>query len=143
MYIFKKSSKGFTLLELMICIGILVTLMSFVIPAMQRGRANARLSACMQTIKNLATCIETYAVENHYQGPPPGDTLGILIPDYLRSIPKEQNEEYVYIGPESASKEKNYTIHCPGANFHLDVGVPAYHPFYTPLTGETQGLGVK
>ncbi len=136
-----KKTKGFTLLEIMIAIGIMAVLMSVLIPSFQRARWQAKLSVCIETIKNVATAIETYSMERDNQRPPPD--LAALVPGYIKTVPIEPvcKLEYTYV--VSTLSDKNFTIFCPGpkAN-HKELSVPIYHPLYSPATGQEKGIEI-
>ena len=132
-----KNMRGFTLIEIMIVIGIIVVLMSVLIPSLQRARSQAKLSVCVETIKNTATAITTYSMERENQGPP--DNLSFLVPGYLKVIPTEQicNQPYLY--EVSTTSDRNFTISCPGQN-HAELNIEIYHPLYSPAVGQEKGL---
>jgi prepilin-type N-terminal cleavage/methylation domain-containing protein len=135
----RKKIRGFTLIEIMIVIGIMVVLMSVLVPSLQRARSQAKLAVCIETIKNTATAIETYSVERKNEVPP--NNLSALVPEYLKVVPTEQicNKPYDYeVAP---APDRNFTISCPGRN-HGELGIPINHPLYTPATGQEEGIRI-
>ncbi|MEQ8189186.1 MAG: prepilin-type N-terminal cleavage/methylation domain-containing protein [Candidatus Eremiobacterota bacterium] len=141
MAMWRKKIKGFTLLEIMIVIGIISVLMSVLMPSLQRSRSQAKLAVCMETVKNTATAVETYSMERENQGPPAA--LTALVPAYLKIVPIEPVclKEYDY--QVSALAGKNFTISCPGTEpNHKVLGIPVGHPLYSPTTGQEKGIGI-
>ena len=142
----RKNIKGFTLLEIMIVIGIMATLLTVVIPAFQRSRSQAKLTTCMKNLKNMATCVEMYSMDNLQTPPTTSDGLQKLVDTgYIKSIPIEPvGATYTYEGPSVGSGVKNYTIMCGDGSTqaHGDLGVPPGCPYYTPEVGQASGLGI-
>lgn len=59
----KKSQRGFTMIELMIAIGIIGILAAIATPIFMRARFKAYHSACLQNVRNIATALELYHLE--------------------------------------------------------------------------------
>ena len=78
------SSKGFTLIELMIVIAIIAVLAAIIIPNFVKSRQTANLAACEENEKNIAVACELYANANDGFYP---TSLSKLTPDYLQSLP--------------------------------------------------------
>ena len=55
---------GFTLIELLVVIGIIALIMALLMPAIQKARYEARVTACAARLQQLATSINNYAIEN-------------------------------------------------------------------------------
>ncbi len=77
--------RGFTLIELLIVVAIIAILAAILIPNFLRARAQSQLSATKGNMKNAATALESYFVDNStYPG-----TLGQLSPAYIRAVPND------------------------------------------------------
>jgi len=142
-----KNNKGFTLIEIMIVICIISTLMAIVIPSFQHSRDQAKLASCQENIKNMATAVEMYAMDNLQVPPTTTDGLPKLVSSgYIKAVPLEPvaGNVYTYEGPAPGSGVKNYTIMCgtPTDQFHGTVGVPPGYPYYTPEAGNATGIGI-
>jgi prepilin-type N-terminal cleavage/methylation domain-containing protein/prepilin-type processing-associated H-X9-DG protein len=61
-----RKSKGFTLIELMVVIGIIAILLSILMPALGRAREMAQRAVCSNLMKTILTANECYA--NKYEG---------------------------------------------------------------------------
>lgn len=65
-----KPRSAFTLLELLVVIGILAMLIGILAPTLSRARRQAKASACLSTVKGLGTGFALYLTENRDQFPP-------------------------------------------------------------------------
>jgi prepilin-type N-terminal cleavage/methylation domain-containing protein len=62
-------ANGFTLVELLAVIGIVVVLIAMLLPALTRSREAANRAACLSNLRQVHQAFQLYALDNHYQVP--------------------------------------------------------------------------
>jgi prepilin-type N-terminal cleavage/methylation domain-containing protein len=60
----RRRRRAFTLVELLVVIGILVVLVALLLPAVTGARENARRVRCAANLHNMAVALRVYAGEN-------------------------------------------------------------------------------
>lgn len=84
--------RAFTLVELMIVIGILAILMSVLIVSMGNGTETARSAKCLTNMKNLASACQNYGMSTGYY--PLAGSVEQLKFNESRGIGKQSNKEF-------------------------------------------------
>ncbi len=64
-----RRKKVFTLLELLITIGIIAVLAGILLPVMSHVRASAKRTACINNLKQIGTALELYGAASSYRLP--------------------------------------------------------------------------
>lgn len=118
--------KGFTFLELMVSMALILVLMALLSPMLMRGRDSARRSACMSNLSQLGAALHLYAQDNDGQFPAAENDWTVTSQIYSKNVG-------VYICPNepAASKER----YQPGKAAKDATGRPVLYSSYSYRAG--------
>jgi prepilin-type N-terminal cleavage/methylation domain-containing protein len=86
MHMKNQRMRGFTLLEIMIVVGIIATLLAVAVPHFVKARSNSYAKTCQSNLKNILGAKERWAMENN-QGSSSTPAMDDLVQLYLKSTP--------------------------------------------------------
>src|SRR3954470_10755926 len=118
------TSRGFSLIELLVVIGIIALLIGILLPALSAAREQARRVACQSNLRQLMTAVMLYAGDNKNSLPfpnslaqetPPLGVNGILWrgPGWLYDAPNRTREQDVRGGALWPYLRKAEVYRCP------------------------------
>jgi len=127
---------GFTLVELLVVIGIIALLISILLPALNKARAAAQLVQCSSNMRQLAAAVFIYQSENNGSYPPPWSACGATSatsPDLSHTQPPCLYTLLLGL-PQSAPQFANVRV-CP-AVLDLFGGIPSGWVNLNPAQGQ-------
>ena len=116
---------AFTLVELLVVIGIIAVLIAILFPALSRAREHANRIKCLATLRTMGQAAQMHAIEHRGHMPLAGPLPVAIYPDAIGDVPM-----------------KKYTYFLNSAN-HGDDNAPGFAP--APLSaslGQYMGLPV-
>lgn len=130
------SRGGFTFIELMTVVVLLIVIASIMIPRFWLARERSAYTACGQNLLNLAKSVAQYSNENQNLFP---TTLRKVVPTYMQSMPTcpmVKSDTYTATYVQSMNPQA-YTITCGGNNHPTITNNTSNQPYYT----YSRGLG--
>ena len=109
--------RGFTLVELLVEIGIMCMLIAILLPALNRAREHAKTAACLSNLRQIALAADLYAVQTRgYIVPPVMATSASIDPTWA-SILVQQNCLSAPVSTSTVIPTAKSVLCCPsGAN---------------------------
>jgi len=87
-----RSKRAFTLVELLVVIGIIAVLIGILIPALSKARQQANLTVCMANLRSIGQACNIYAAQHkgvlpygYWDGSAPWATPAVTAPDFTKA----------------------------------------------------------
>jgi prepilin-type N-terminal cleavage/methylation domain-containing protein len=111
-----KVAAAFTLVEMLVVIGVLAILAALLLPALSRAKAKAQRTACMSNLRQINAGVRMYSDDAHDVAPSPGAAAAGTNFGNLYSAYKQLMKSYV--GLNGASSPQDTLFACPADRFY-------------------------
>ncbi|HXF81994.1 MAG TPA: type II secretion system protein [bacterium] len=128
---------GFSLIEMLIVVGILGVLASILIPNFVRSRAASQLAVAQLDLRNIGAALDLYFNENQLYPSATDWKTTLESGGYIRAVPVSPIDRAPY-GYQTNAARDNYVL-WDGPNKYSQAGVAGYI-IYTPAGGNQLGV---
>jgi prepilin-type N-terminal cleavage/methylation domain-containing protein len=112
--------RGFTLVEILIAVGVIAVLLAILVPVVNSARKSARSTVCQANLRMLGQCIAMYYADNQRAMPFPSTTFGES-GLWFNAVDKYLNLQQGRAGATGAARERAYR-HYKQCAFWSDYG---------------------
>jgi prepilin-type N-terminal cleavage/methylation domain-containing protein len=142
-----KQSRGFTLVELLVVIGIIAVLISLLLPALNKARRSANTVACLSNIRQIGIALRMYMGE-HKQRLPPANVItsgGGLETNNVSINSEPFGLQWLVeskLLPKERSQEQRGVLTCPTRQFALTAFGAGQYFQYAPVWWNHPGMTI-
>ncbi len=120
-------NRAFTLVELLVVIGVIALLLAILLPALSKSRESAIRVQCASNLRQWALGLTNYCNNNkglyHYNGPAiPGVPVGGAHLGWTSSVVQQFFQDYLFKNQTLSDRAKDNVLFCPAQDWHRDLG---------------------
>ena len=106
---------GFTLVELLVVVGIIGLLVSILIPSVSRAREIAKATVCASNLRQIGVAMNAYTLDNNALMPSRVDSGGTIWPEGLFWSNHLVRTKYISV-PTDPSSMNDHVFRCPSGS---------------------------
>jgi prepilin-type N-terminal cleavage/methylation domain-containing protein len=113
----RDNRNGFTLVELLVVITIIAILAGLLLPVLNRGKASARRTTCLNNLRQINLGVRLYSDDSDDKAPRPegvGTNKALSVVGFKKLMQS-------YVGLNGSSSLKAMLFACPADRFHYSV----------------------
>jgi prepilin-type N-terminal cleavage/methylation domain-containing protein len=124
----RRDRKGFTLVELLVVIGIIAVLLGILLPVISKSREQATRTKCASNLRQWAIALHAYASMNRSAFPynggaiPPGIPVGGRHISWNGSVVQDFWRAYLIQNKNLAQRAGDNILFCPSQDWHREEG---------------------
>jgi len=108
-----KMAQGFTLLELLVVVGVISILAALLLPPLGRAKAKAQQAVCINNLRQIGLAVRTYAEDSSDAFPPATNNPPASFNAYTMLMKS-------YVGLTGTKPERAKLFACPADTFYWD-----------------------
>ena len=125
-----QTAEGFTLVEMLVVIGVIAILAALLLPAISAAKRKAQRIACTNNLRQISLGVRVYSDDSHDASPSPSGA-GLTSTNIVSLYSGYKTLMKNYVGLNGASSSQEKLFQCPADTFYPNwiiapVGPPLY-----------------
>jgi prepilin-type N-terminal cleavage/methylation domain-containing protein len=124
------AAKGFTLVEMLVVIAVVVILAALLLPAISAAKHKAQRITCTNNLRQISLGVRMYSEDSHDASPSPSGA-GVTSTNIMSLYSGYKTLMKNYVGLNGASSSRDQLFQCPADTFYPNwITAPVGPPLY-------------